>query len=286
MSPRTAGLVAGLVAAGWAGVGNALLGRSEPGSRWARTNHAGSPVTLAEGPVAVSATLVGLAVQHRLSPAPPPTTAMVLAAAGAGLVGAYDDLLGSGQARGFRGHLQALRHGTVTSGLVKIVGVGLSAVSAAAVLAAGRPGSGTVGRAAGEAGRQRGSARLLDLGIDTTLIALAANLTNLFDLRPGRAAKVVMLGSVGLASAGPVLGAAVGSLPSDLAARTMMGDCGANGLGAAAATAAAAALPRSARLVLLAGVAALNVASERVSFSAVIESRPTLRWLDRWGRHP
>jgi hypothetical protein len=64
----------------------------------------------------------------------------------------------------------------------------------------------------------------------------------------------------------------------------MLGDSGANALGAAVATAAARALPRSFRLLACAAVTALNLASERVSFTAVIERTPLLRRLDQLGR--
>lgn len=268
-----------LAAAATAGVlGAAVVGRTATGvdvgwaQRWARTNHAGAPVTLLEGPLAAGAVLVGCAVEALTGAPPSRTGAVALAAAGAGLVGAYDDLAGSAEARGFRGHLAALRRGRVTSGTVKIVGVGLTGLAASVLLARGR------GTGAG--------ASLLDVVVDTALVAGTANLVNLLDLRPGRAAKAVVLLAAPLAGrgGGPALGAALGSLPTDLTARSMLGDCGANALGAATATAAAASLPRSARLVALAGVVALNLASERVSFTAVIARTPVLAWLDGLGR--
>ena len=278
-------LLPALAAAGAAAAGAALATRRPPadvaGHRWWRPNHAGDPVTLAEGPVAVAAVLAGLALAAP-GTAPRATAAAAVAVLGSGLVGAHDDLHGSAQARGFRGHLRALRAGTVTTGLLKVVGVGLSG-AVAAVLLDGDPGARPAGRSV--------PGRLLDVGLDTALVAGTANLVNLLDLRPGRAAKVVALLGLGLPRgpaagrpAGPVLGAVAGVLPADLAGRSMLGDCGANALGAGLATAAVATLPRPARFGALLGVAALNAASERVSFTAVIEATPWLRRLDRLGR--
>ena len=64
----------------------------------------------------------------------------------------------------------------------------------------------------------------------------------------------------------------------------MLGDTGANPLGATVGLAAAQALGPRGRLVALAVVTALTLASEKVSFTRVIESTPVLRELDRWGR--
>jgi hypothetical protein len=83
-----------------------------------------------------------------------------------------------------------------------------------------------------------------------------------------------------------VLGSAAGSLPSDLAEQTMLGDAGANALGAGVGVVAASALPRPARLLALAGVTGLTLASERVSFSKIIDANRWLRAFDRLGRRP
>jgi UDP-GlcNAc:undecaprenyl-phosphate/decaprenyl-phosphate GlcNAc-1-phosphate transferase len=288
-------LVSSAVAATSALAGNIAavrLVRSLPDSRWLRTNYAGRTVSVTGGPVAVGSILAGAVVtcrhlpgkwahvtdSHGVSLSQGPTfrgmdhLAMVVAVGGAGLVGAYDDLYGDAQAKGFRGHLRALRSGTLTSGMIKLAGVGASAL-AAGVLLSRRRGSSVAGRVA-------------DVAIDTGLIAGLANLLNLFDLRPGRASKVALLLGIGLTGrgVGPVLGAAAGSLPSDLAEQIMLGDSGANALGAGLGVVAAAALPRLARLLAVAGVVGLTLASERVSFTKVIDADPWLRAVDRLGR--
>jgi UDP-GlcNAc:undecaprenyl-phosphate/decaprenyl-phosphate GlcNAc-1-phosphate transferase len=248
--------------------------RSRSASRWIRTNYAGNDVSLAEGPIALLALLAGAGLDRLLDPLGRRSLPVAVAGVGAGLVGAYDDLYGTSQAKGFRGHLRALGSGKVTSGMIKVVGVGVSAAAAAAMLQRTRPGS------------SKPISRAADGLLDTALIAATANLINLLDLRPGRAAKVIILLGSGLVGFGaaPAVGAAAGSLPTDLTAKSMLGDCGANALGAAVATVAAGALPRSLRLLGCAGVVVLNLASERVSFTSVIERTPLLRRLDQVGR--
>ena len=66
----------------------------------------------------------------------------------------------------------------------------------------------------------------------------------------------------------------------------MLGDTGANALGAMLGAAAAASLPRRRRVAVLAGIIALTAASEKVSFTKVIQRTPPLHWLDMLGRGP
>jgi UDP-N-acetylmuramyl pentapeptide phosphotransferase/UDP-N-acetylglucosamine-1-phosphate transferase len=66
----------------------------------------------------------------------------------------------------------------------------------------------------------------------------------------------------------------------------MLGDTGANVLGATLALAVVLTTAPSTRTVVLVVVAALNLLSERVSFSRVIQRVAPLRWLDGLGRLP
>ena len=84
----------------------------------------------------------------------------------------------------------------------------------------------------------------------------------------------------------PVVGAAAGLLPADLGERLMLGDTGANLLGAVLGLAVVLETSRPVRTVVLIVLIVLNLASERVSFSAVIDRTPGLRQLDRLGRRP
>jgi len=272
---KTAGAAAitAAAAAVLARAGYATLRRRPPGGAavWARTNHRGEAVTLLEGPAAA----LGAALASALAPglAPRGRAALVAAGAGAAAFGGYDDLAGSGDRRGFRGHLGALAGGEVTTGAVKFGGIGATGVVASALIG-GRP---------------------ADVIINSGLTAGGANLLNLFDLRPGRALKVALAGGALIAGtggpgaaravAGPA-GAALALLPEDLGERAMLGDAGANALGAMLGAAAAASLPRPARVALLAGIIGLTAASEVISFTAVIERTPALRRLDMLGRRP
>ncbi len=194
--------------------------------------------------------------------------------AATGALGVYDDLAGAGSTKGLRGHLGALRRGQVTSGAVKVVGMG------------------TVGLLAGRVLRRQQP--LWEQVVAGALVAGSANLLNLLDLRPGRATKALVLvggpamlgGGVGGSLVTAPVAAALALLPSDLAERSMMGDAGANAVGAAAGCAGAAALGRGPLVGCVAAIVGLTLASERISFTRVIETTPALRALDALGRRP
>ena len=146
------------------------------------------------------------------------------------------------------------------------------------------------------------------------IVALGANVLNLLDRAPGRSTKVALAwwlcGLVPAALVHPAwprgfsfpiadsawlvwrtpalwaagaVGASVGLLRSELRERHMQGDVGVNATGAVLGLATVAMASAAVEWVLLAVLVALNLASERWSFSRMIDAVPPLRWLDRLG---
>jgi UDP-N-acetylmuramyl pentapeptide phosphotransferase/UDP-N-acetylglucosamine-1-phosphate transferase len=198
--------------------------------------------------------------------------AAMLAGIAFALLGLLDDLVQDQGHRGFRGHLLALARGRITGGGVKLLGGALVALVAALLAVDGdRP--------------------WYLMLVGAVVIASSANLANLLDLRPGRCTKVFLplwlVGclldpTAGAWSAG-LAGAAAGTFPLDLGERGMLGDAGANALGGVVGVLLVTGPPWllwALAVVLL----ALQAASERVSFSRVIDGNRWLRAVDRLGR--
>ncbi|MBW3638759.1 MAG: hypothetical protein KY451_02745 [Actinobacteria bacterium] len=221
--------------------------------RWERTNHRGRPVSLLSGPALALAAV---------ATADLPVAAAGAAGFGAAVVGGYDDAVGDRSARGFRGHLAALRRGRLTSGGVKVLGIGV-----AGLLACSRPG-----------------VRRREILLEGAVVAASANLLNLLDLRPGRALKAGAVAALVLGQPGPAAAAAA-LLPADLGERAMLGDAGANALGAVLGLALVRRHPQR-RLIALTTLTAATAVSEVLSYSRIIDAVPPLSWVDRVGRQP
>lgn len=295
-----------------AGLGYVLRRKRIKASQWERTNFHGVTVSLRGGVAMAGASVASAAVASAFSDQPRAALGGLVASLGGGLAGYIDDVDqgahdGGKVAKGLKGHLGALAHGQVTTGVIKIAGIGASALAASAL----------VGSKATSMG-----GKVADLALNTVLIAGAANLANLLDLRPGRALKATVLvaaplsyfscaaakpeasGASGAPSAKPVSpastsgasaqrllasglnAAAITALVEDLQETTMLGDTGANAAGALLGTSLAANDSWKLRLGTTLGVVGLILASEKVSFSKVIAANPALNWLDQLWRRP
>jgi hypothetical protein len=252
----------------------AALTRVPPGgrARWQRTNHRGESLTLLEGPALAAGACAALVAAPGLDART--RAAGVVAVAGSAAFGVLDDLAERGTRKGLRGHLGALARGEITTGGAKVAGLAATGAVAGALVLGPK-------------------ARPRDLLPAAALVAGCANLANLLDLRPGRALKVALLPAPAVLSAGPagalvaaVTGPATALLPEDLGERAMLGDGGANAAGAVLGLALVAGSCPRVRLAALAGVVGLTLASEKVSFTKVIEATPGLRELDLLGRRP
>ena len=200
------------------------------------------------------------------------TFSICLYAVGVLLLGLIDDLLGDERVRGWRGHLAALAGGELSPGILKAAGsLGLALLATLAL-------ESSVG----------------DWLLATAVLVLATNVFNLLDLRPGRAVKAFVLLGAGLTigagqlralwSLGLFAGPALVAGLYDLREKAMLGDTGANLLGALAGLWLVLTLSTTGQLVALAILLVITVYGELRSISTLVERTPLLRGLDSWGR--
>lgn len=260
-------------------------------------------VAIALGGIVLGSSLAGLPVLSMV-----PLALFACAAFGFGL---FDDAYGTSAAKGFRGHMRSLAHGVLTTGGLKLIGISAAALAYAG-LALGRAPWYMV--AEGEVGSwwywPLKAALFL---LAAASVALCGNVLNLMDLRPGRASKaylallafgfvlsvvaVVTPGSAdvsGVAVSASVLallgnlvllaGPILAVMGLDLAERGMLGDAGANPMGVIAGAYVVSWVGPLGVVAFFVVMLALNIASEKVSFSKVIESNATLSWVDNLGR--
>ena len=232
-----------------------------------------------------------------------PIIGFAVAACAAFAFGFIDDVGGAGESKGFKGHLKALAHGKVTTGFVKLLGIGAAALLLAYFLIS-QTNPAPFGMYSGTLAWW-----IVVVILMGGSIALSANFVNLCDLRPGRATKV----SITMLVIGLIIGVASLFAPSrglsmrlglihelgtflifllpmlitlryDLRERGMLGDAGANPAGLIAGAYITTQLGLVGLIIFLVIMLALNLVSEKLSFTQLIEKNPLLSRLDQIGR--
>jgi len=271
-----------------------------------RLNYRGRPLPFPFGVLIVAAALIALiplVLLARLASSEvfhPELLPIALYALGVATLGLIDDTLGEARAgpsaasgaieesarpggdalegparpapRGWRGHARAALRGELSTGTLKAAGSLGLALFAMSFEGLSKPGW------------------LLAVGV----LVLATNVFNLLDLRPGRAIKAFVLLGAGLTlgslDARPLWSLGLFAAPAlvaglyDLRERAMLGDTGANLLGALAGLWLVLTLSQGGQLIALALLVAITLYGELRSISALVERTPGLRALDSWGR--
>lgn len=188
-----------------------------------------------------------------------------------GVCGLVDDIYG-GAEKGFRGHMKSLFKGRVTTGMFKLISISLISLFTAFKI----------------------EKELPSQFLAAIILASASNLFNLLDLRPGRSVKFALPAFIagtfvleGELREFAFLLAVVYLvyLLFDLKEFAMLGDAGANPLGFFAATIVVFAVKITLYEFLIALVlVGLNLVSEKVSFTKIIERNKILNFVDRLGR--
>lgn len=234
-----------------------------------RPNYRGEQLPFPAGALALASTLLVLGPLAVLDQAEDLQLWILILAVG--ILGVLDDLL-AGEGRGWRGHARAILRGRFSTGFLKAAGTLSVAVAFLS---------------------ERFSDSEMKSWLAVLVFVLATNLFNLLDLRPGRATKAWVLFAIGMVVAGhangiDVVGPFAGPLllfgVLDLRERCMLGDAGANVLGAAAGVWMVLTFSQTALAVAAGVLLALTIFGEFGSFSRVIDRFPPLRALDSLGR--
>lgn len=185
-------------------------------------------------------------------------------------LGFVDDLWGTGDIHGWRGHLRVLlSERRVTTGMLKALGGGAGSLLLACWYAKG-----------------------IHALWGAVLIAISANGINMLDKRPSRALKVFwMLALIELIISPPdmrllllpILLATFVYAANDFRCRAMLGDAGSNMLGAELGAYAWLATPVSFQIVLGILWVAFHIYAEKRSLTEDIAKVQWLRWWDEWG---
>lgn len=295
MKQKLTSILLGAGAALVAGAASRKLADLLPEEKWDRKSFSEKTVSLKGGLINASA-----ATATAFSQLPRVTgVAASIAAASGAIAGYIDDHLENSfpaKGKGFRGHLGALKNGQLSSGMMKIILVGTGSLVSAAVIAVSEKGIDVLPAQVAKSPRLAESRKLgvpLQTLENTLIIAGTANLFNLLDLRPGRALKIGAVAAVPFlfsekSRAGLAAGLITGnlmSLPQDLSGAEMLGDLGANSLGASIGTLIAVSNSQVTKIISLGAVLGLNIASEKISFSKVIAENKVLNYLDMLGRN-
>lgn len=185
-------------------------------------------------------------------------------------LGFIDDILGTPDQKGLKGHLfHFLNHKKISTGLLKAVGTGV--ISLWIIVYKGSTG--------------------LNMVIEWLVLVLTANFINLLDLRPGRALKgtifLVFMGMIistqQISLGAVVLGIILAYAPFDMSGQAMLGDTGSNTLGMISGLLIIQG-SQYIKIVILFSLVVIHVIAEKHSLTRIINDNYWLNRIDRWGR--
>ena len=185
--------------------------------------------------------------------------------------GALDDLIGNRNVSGLKGHFKSLFKGELTTGGFKALFGGFVGLVVSVCI----------------------SSSIVDIIVNTLIIALSTNLMNLFDLRPGRAIKAYLVIMIpiyitltGYTKVFPllILPNVLAYFNTDLKARGMMGDTGSNVLGISIGVLMALGYGIKVGLAWLVFLILMHLITEKFSLTKIIEKNRVLKFIDNLGR--